>query len=59
MSIQCCEQPTNGVTYFRAISDISQLPQDLKPYVPLFCEIVTGFVSALNDFRHAQHSMNS
>eukprot|EP00794_Sanderia_malayensis_P000544 gene544-1199_t len=39
--VQFCEQPTNGVTYFRAIADASSLPFSLKPYLPLFCSIIT------------------
>ncbi|KAG0740501.1 hypothetical protein G6F61_010835 [Rhizopus arrhizus] len=29
---------TNGITYFRAISSMPSLPDDLKLYVPLFCD---------------------
>ncbi|KAI9253614.1 peptidase M16C associated-domain-containing protein [Sporodiniella umbellata] len=29
---------TNGVTYFRAISSIPSLPEELKMYMPLFCD---------------------
>ncbi|XP_065057689.1 presequence protease, mitochondrial-like [Rhopilema esculentum] len=39
--IQICEQPTNGVCYFRAIADASALPENLKQYLPLFCSIIT------------------
>jgi len=41
VSVQLCSQPTNEVTYFRAVSSIVDLPTHLKPYVPLFCNIVT------------------
>lgn len=43
-SVQLCIQPTNGVTYFRAVSSIASLPQHLKPYVPLFCSVATKWV---------------
>ena len=39
--IQLAEQPTNGIAYFRAISSITSLPDELKVYVPLFCSVVT------------------
>ncbi|KAK3738451.1 hypothetical protein QZH41_017087, partial [Actinostola sp. cb2023] len=39
--VQFSEQPTNGITYFRAISSISDIPDELKPYLPLFCFVVT------------------
>jgi Zn-dependent M16 (insulinase) family peptidase len=29
---------TNGITYFRAISTLPSLPDDLKMYLPLFCD---------------------
>ncbi|GAA5796196.1 hypothetical protein HPULCUR_001565 [Helicostylum pulchrum] len=29
---------TNGLTYFRAISSLPSLPDDLKMYLPLFCD---------------------
>jgi len=43
VSLQLCSQPTNEVTYFRAMSSIVDLPSHLKPYVPLFCNIVTRY----------------
>ena len=42
--MQYAEQPTNGVTYFRAISGISLLPDDMMIYVPLFCAVITQLV---------------
>lgn len=39
--VQYCEQPTNGITYFRAISSITDIPEDLRQYLPLFCFILT------------------
>uniref|UniRef100_A0AAR2M2C1 Peptidase M16C associated domain-containing protein n=1 Tax=Pygocentrus nattereri TaxID=42514 RepID=A0AAR2M2C1_PYGNA len=35
--VQYCEQPTNGMVYFRAMCNLNTLPEDLKIYVPLFC----------------------
>jgi len=47
VSMQLCSQPTNEVTYFRAVSSIVDLPPHLKPYVPLFCNIVTKYSTLL------------
>uniref|UniRef100_A0AAZ3SQZ1 Presequence protease, mitochondrial n=1 Tax=Oncorhynchus tshawytscha TaxID=74940 RepID=A0AAZ3SQZ1_ONCTS len=38
--VQYCEQPTNGMVYFRAMCSLNTLPEDLKLYVPLFCSSV-------------------
>lgn len=42
--VQFSEQPTNGITYFRALSGIALLPDSLKIYVPLFCNAITQWV---------------
>ncbi|XP_074841113.1 presequence protease, mitochondrial isoform X2 [Carettochelys insculpta] len=39
--VQYCAQPTNGMVYFRAVSSLNTLPEELKPYVPLFCNVIT------------------
>ncbi|XP_023404516.1 presequence protease, mitochondrial isoform X1 [Loxodonta africana] len=39
--VQYCAQPTNGIVYFRAFSSLNTLPEELKPYVPLFCSVLT------------------
>lgn len=49
--VQLCVQPTNGVAYFRAISSIASLPQHLKPYVPLFCNIATKMGAGERDYK--------
>ena len=41
--VQFSEQPTNGITYFRALSSITDIPEDLKPYLPLFCFVLTKY----------------
>uniref|UniRef100_A0A6G1SA68 Presequence protease, mitochondrial n=1 Tax=Aceria tosichella TaxID=561515 RepID=A0A6G1SA68_9ACAR len=42
-SIQLCEQPTNEVVYFRAITDIGDKLEEhgLIDYLPLFCDVAT------------------
>lgn len=39
--VQLCEQPTNGITYFRCLLNTFELPNELKPYLPLFVNILT------------------
>ncbi|XP_042331246.1 presequence protease, mitochondrial isoform X2 [Sceloporus undulatus] len=39
--VQYCAQPTNGMVYFRAVSSLNTLPEELRPYVPLFCSVIT------------------
>lgn len=41
VKVQLCKQPTNGISYFTALLDFSQLPADLNVYVPLFCSVLT------------------
>ena len=41
--MQYCEQPTNGISYFRAISSITDIPEELRDYLPLFCYILTKY----------------
>uniref|UniRef100_A0A667GJX7 Presequence protease, mitochondrial n=1 Tax=Lynx canadensis TaxID=61383 RepID=A0A667GJX7_LYNCA len=40
--VQYCAQPTNGVMYFRAFCSLHTLPEELRPYVPLFCSVLTN-----------------
>lgn len=35
------EQPTNGVTYVSLVRTVNNLPEDLKPLLPLFCSVLT------------------
>ena len=32
-------QPTNGITYFRALASLHTLPEELQPYVPFFAMV--------------------
>ncbi|GAB7349541.1 hypothetical protein MBLNU459_g0242t2 [Dothideomycetes sp. NU459] len=40
VKIQWREAPTNGLTYFRALSIFKNLPAELRTFVPLFCDAV-------------------
>ncbi|KAK5630938.1 hypothetical protein RRF57_006653 [Xylaria bambusicola] len=39
-TIQWREAPTNGLTYFRAISTFEGLPDELRQLIPLFCDSI-------------------
>ncbi|TKC33751.1 hypothetical protein EI555_021081 [Monodon monoceros] len=49
--VQYCTQPTNGVIYFRAFSSLNTLPEELRPYVPLFCNVLTKLGCGALDYR--------
>ncbi|KAI5262151.1 Presequence Protease [Manis pentadactyla] len=46
-----CAQPTNGVVYFRAFAGLHTLPEELQPYVPLFCSVLTKLGCGALDYR--------
>ncbi len=47
VSLHVAEQPTNGIAYVRALMSLSNLPADLQPYVPLFCDALTHMPTRL------------
>ncbi|KAM9308203.1 uncharacterized protein PAF06_012368 [Gastrophryne carolinensis] len=49
--VQYCAQPTNGMVYFRALSSLNTLPEELKPYVPIFCSVITNMGSGPYNYR--------
>ncbi|XP_072296648.1 presequence protease, mitochondrial isoform X2 [Eucyclogobius newberryi] len=49
--VQFCEQPTNGLVYFRALCNLNSLPEDLRPLVPLFCAVITKMGCGSMDYR--------
>ncbi|XP_075406246.1 presequence protease, mitochondrial [Tenrec ecaudatus] len=49
--VQYCAQPTNGMVYFRAFSSLNTLPEELKPYVPLFCSVLTKLGCGIHNYR--------
>ncbi|XP_048577548.1 presequence protease, mitochondrial isoform X1 [Nematostella vectensis] len=48
---QFSEQPTNSVTYFRAISSTTDIPDELHPYLPLFCYVITKMGAGNLDYK--------
>ncbi|KAJ8868408.1 hypothetical protein PR048_029924 [Dryococelus australis] len=49
--VQICVQPTNGISYFRGILNVSNLNDELKALVPLFCHVVTKMGTRKHDYR--------
>uniref|UniRef100_A0A6B2KXD1 Presequence protease, mitochondrial n=1 Tax=Arcella intermedia TaxID=1963864 RepID=A0A6B2KXD1_9EUKA len=50
-------QPTNGLTYFRALIDLQDLPPHLLPFVPLFTQIWTNIGSKDMDYRQISQNI--
>jgi Zn-dependent M16 (insulinase) family peptidase len=49
-------QPVSDLVYFRAVSHLQDLPEELIPYVPLFCKILTEMgTEKQNDMQLAQN----
>ncbi|XP_050793328.1 presequence protease, mitochondrial-like [Gopherus flavomarginatus] len=55
--VQYCAQPTNGMVYFRAVSSLNTLPEELKPYVPLFCSVITKMGCGALGYREQAQQM--
>ncbi|XP_032387817.1 presequence protease, mitochondrial [Etheostoma spectabile] len=55
--VQYCEQPTNGLVYFRAVCSLNTLPEDLRLYVPLFCSVITKMGCGALDYRQQAQQM--
>ncbi|XP_036887766.1 presequence protease, mitochondrial [Sturnira hondurensis] len=49
--VQYCAQPTNGTVHFRAFSSLNALPEELRPFVPLFCSVLTRLGCGTLDYR--------
>lgn len=41
VGVQLCEQPTNGLVYFRAVCTLNAIPEEFRLYIPLYCAILT------------------
>ncbi|KAG7251270.1 hypothetical protein CRUP_022234, partial [Coryphaenoides rupestris] len=57
VAVQYCEQPTNGMLYFRAMCSLNTLPEDLLAYVPLFCSVITQLGCGSLDYRQQAQQM--
>ncbi|XP_070830493.1 presequence protease, mitochondrial [Chaetodon trifascialis] len=55
--VQYCEQPTNGLVYFRAMCSLNTLPEDLRLYVPLFCSVITKMGCGALDYKQQSQQM--
>ncbi|XP_069565063.1 presequence protease, mitochondrial [Brachyistius frenatus] len=56
--VQLCEQPTNGLVYFRAMCSLNTLPEELRLYVPLFCTVITKMGCGALDYRQQAQQMD-
>jgi len=59
MQIQTCIQPTNGITYFRSIATTASIPFVLKPYLPLFCNVLTKLGAGDMDYKELSQQIES
>ncbi|XP_055343620.1 presequence protease, mitochondrial-like [Paramacrobiotus metropolitanus] len=55
--IMCVSAPTNGVTYFRSLISTEALHEELRPYVPLFCQIATKMGAGEMDYRQLSQAI--
>ncbi|XP_076602007.1 presequence protease, mitochondrial [Chaetodon auriga] len=55
--VQYCEQPTNGLVYFRAMCSLNTLPEELRLYVPLFCSVITKMGCGALDYKQQSQQM--
>ncbi|XP_019848663.1 PREDICTED: presequence protease, mitochondrial-like isoform X1 [Amphimedon queenslandica] len=56
--IQYCVQPTNGISYLQFLSSCRDLPDDLKPYLPLFCSVITKMGTQDLDYRQLSQQID-
>lgn len=55
--VQLCEQPTNGLVYFRAMCSLNTVPEELRLYIPLFCSVITKMGCGAMDYRQQAQQM--
>lgn len=41
VGVQLCEQPTNGLVYFRAMCNLNAIPDEFRLYIPLYSMVLT------------------
>lgn len=51
VSVQKCAAPTNGVSYLRMVSNLASVSDELKPYIPLFCNVITRMGAGDHDYK--------
>lgn len=55
--VQLCEQPTNGLVYFRAMCNLNAIPDELRLYIPLYCDVLTKMGCGSMDYRQQAQQM--
>ncbi|WP_298035988.1 insulinase family protein [uncultured Desulfuromonas sp.] len=53
------DQPTNGIVYFTSHLSTRDLPEDLRPYAPLFCATLTQVGAAGHDYMEMAERMTA
>ncbi|GFS93407.1 presequence protease, mitochondrial [Trichonephila clavipes] len=56
--IQICEQPTNEVTYFRALVDASELSEEEIMLLPLFTSIITEMGAGKRNYKELDQEIH-
>lgn len=54
-----CPQPTNGIAYLRFMIAIPELSEELIPYIPLFCSILTQMGTTKHSYRDLAQEIES
>nr|XP_039270834.1 presequence protease, mitochondrial-like [Styela clava] len=44
-------QPTNGITYFSLLKTVNNIPDELRPLLPLFCSVLTQMGTKDTDYQ--------
>jgi Zn-dependent M16 (insulinase) family peptidase len=57
--VQWDDQPTNGIVYVNMVYDTAELPAHLRPYLPLFCSLLTSLGTADMDFQQLAEAIKS
>ncbi|XP_067935446.1 presequence protease, mitochondrial-like [Watersipora subatra] len=58
VAVQLSEQPTNEVVYFHSLTDMSDLPSHLKPFIPLFCSLATRMGAGDMDYKQQSQQID-
>ncbi|EGG15194.1 peptidase M16 family protein [Cavenderia fasciculata] len=56
--LRLLDLPTNGITYFRSIIDISTMPDNLKIYLPFYSNLMTSMGAGKFDDKQLDTEMN-
>eukprot|EP00494_Astrolonche_serrata_P025740 UN26001 len=57
LKIHKAVQPTNGMVYLKALIVAEALPENLRSYLPLYCDCVTSMGADKMDYRELAHQI--